>query len=121
MKDVFNLSKQIEDLKTEIKSLKAESKYIKKKAEITPLIALFNHVRYQNEEGKSIVHTITFYTKDKERYSYGFDKIIALNDSIHEHTDDGLIKICDIDEITNVELVSVYKGIHRLFEYKFDK
>lgn len=120
MMDVFNLSQQIEDLKSEIKVLKADSKYIKKKAEITPLIALFNHVRGQNKEGKSIVHTITFYTKEKERHSYGFDKIIALNDSIHEHTDSGLKKICDIDDITKVELVSDYKRIRKLFEYKFD-
>ena len=120
MSDIFNIENEIESLKTEIKSLKAESKYIKKKAEITPLIALFNHVRAQNNEGESIIFTITFYTKKKERHSYGFDKIIALNDSIHEHTDDGLIKICDIDDVVNVELVSMYKGIHRLFEYKFD-
>lgn len=120
MTDVFNLSKQIENLKSEVKDLKAESKYIKKKAEITPLIALFNHVRGQNKEGKSIVHTITFYTKEKERHSYGFDKIIALNDSIHEHTDNGLKKICDIYDITKVELVSDYKRKRRLFEYKFE-
>ena len=120
MSDIFNIENEIENLKKEIKSLKAESKYIKKKAEITPLIALFNHVRHKNTEDQSIIFTITFYTKKKKRHSYGFDKIIALNDSIHEHTDEGLIKICDIDEITNVELVSIYKGIHRLFEYKFD-
>ena len=121
MTDVFNMSKQIEDLKIEIKALKTESKYIKKKTEITPLIALFNHVRGQNKEGEFIVFSITFYTKDKERYSYSLDKIIALDDSIHEHTDNGLKKICDIDDVTKVELVSDYKRNRRLFEYKFDK
>lgn len=126
MSDVFNIENRIEKLESEIKSLKTESKYLKKKAEITPLIALFNHVRHQinkdkNTEDLYIVYTITFYTKEKKRYSYGFNKIIALNDSIHEHTDEELKKICDIDDVTKIELVSTYKDEHRLFEYKFDK
>jgi len=126
MTDVFNIENEIKKLKSEIKSLKDDSKYLKKKAEITPLIALFNHVRHQinkdkNKEDLYIVYTITFYTKEKKRHSYGFNKIIALNDSIHEHTDDGLKILCDIDDVTKVELASAYKGEHRLFEYEFDK
>lgn len=121
MADIFNFSKELYELKTEVKSLKKDSKYLKKKAEITPLIALYNHVRGQNKKGEYIVFSITIFTKAKDRYSYKFDKIIALNDGIHEYQNDGLKKVCDIADITKVELVSNYEGVNKLFTYKFEK
>jgi len=121
MEDVFNFSKELSELKAEVKSLKNDSKYLKKKAEITPLIALYNHVRGQNRKGEYIVFSITIFTKAKDRYSYKFEKIIALNDSIHEYQNDELNKVCDISDITTVELVSTIDGVRKAFEYKFDK
>jgi len=121
MGDVFNIINEIDKLKSEIQLLKTESKYLKKKSEITPLIALYNHIRGQNLKGKYTVYSITFFTKDKERHSYKFDKIIALNDAIHELGDEGSSKICDIEDIVKIELVSNYKGENKIFTYKYEK
>jgi hypothetical protein len=121
MTDILNIINDVDKLKAEVQSLKSESKYLRKKSEITPLIALYNHIRGQNLEGDYIVFSITFYTKDKERHSYKFDKIIAINDAIHESNDKGLNKVCDLEEITKVELVSTYNSKRQIFTYKFDK
>ena len=136
MDDVFNIINEIEELKSEIQSLKSESKYLRKKSEITPLIALYNHVRsyslfYEDAKDKTVdkdkivnknlVYSITFYTMGNKKYSYVHDRVMALNDTIYEVVNNGRNKICNIKEVVKVDLVSNYKGIDKIFTYEFDK
>jgi hypothetical protein len=111
MTDVFNIVK-------EINKLKAESKYLKKKSEITPLIATYNHVRGKNSDGYNIVYSLTIYVNNKKLETYLNDQIIALNDEIFSITEDK--KVCDIIDITQIELVQTVNGEDRFFEYNFN-
>ena len=52
MGDVFDIMKRIG-------KLEAEVKYLNKKAEITPLIAIYNHVRVENQDKEKFVVSIT--------------------------------------------------------------
>ena len=110
MADLFNILKEIEHLKT-------ESKYLKKKAEITPLIALYNHVRGKNLENYNIVYSLTIFVNNKKLDTFMNDKIIALNDEVYSETDQK--KVCDIKDITKIEMVNTVDGKHKTYEYKF--
>lgn len=110
MSDLFNILKEID-------KLKAESKYLKKKSEITPLIAIYNHVRGKNSENYNIVYSITIFVNNKKLDTFLNDKIIALNDEIYSETDQK--KFCDIKDITKIEMVNTVDGKHKTYEYNF--
>ena len=110
MSDLFNIIKDIE-------KLKADSEYLKKKAEITPLIALYNHVRGKNSENYNIVYSLTIFVNDKKLGPFLNDKILALNDEIYSETNQK--KICDIKDISKIEMVNTVDGKHKTYEYNF--
>ena len=110
MSDLFNIIKDIE-------KLKADSEYLKKKAEITPLIALYNHVRGKNSENYNIVYSLTIFINNNKLGPFLNDKIIALNDEIYSETDNK--KVCDIKDITKIEMVNTVDGKHKTYDYNF--
>jgi len=110
MSDIFNILKDIDKLRT-------DSIYLKKKAEITPLVALYNHVRGKNLETNNIIFSLTIFVNNKKLEPFMTDKIIALNDEIFSETNQK--KVCDIKDITKIEMVNTVEGRHKTYEYEF--
>ena len=96
----------------EIDSLKKNISYLKKKSEITPLIALYNHISGHNKEGKYIITSIEIQTVGGTVYEYSTGSIMLINDIIYQSTGKGLKKICSVEDVKKIKLDD--------FEYKFD-
>ena len=121
MGDVYNFSQQIEGLKSEIKSLKAESKYLQKKAEVMPLILMYNHVRDENLMNKTTFFSLTVYTNNADPVKFTREQIVATKDEIKSYTDFNWIHHCYIKDITKIRFDNMYGGKKDYFEYEFDK
>lgn len=121
MDDVFNLSKQIEDLKTEIKSLKTESKFLQKKAEVMPLILMYNHVRDKNLPNKKTLFSLSLYTKNNDPITFKREQIVATKDELRTYTDYKWIHHCYIKDITKIRFDNMDGGKEDYFEYELDK
>ena len=100
------------DVLREIDSLKQSIKYLKKKSEIAPLVAMYNHISGHNQEGEIIIPYIKFFIKGGKEFSFSKESIMLQNDCIFKSTGRGLNKQCSIDEIESVELDN--------FVYTFD-
>lgn len=113
MADVFNIIQQID-------KLKAESKYSQKKAAIAPLIAIFNHARAKYGIEDYTLITISIYTNNMSR-EFGYENIMVNNDEILIYTNDKFVHLCNIIDITKIEIYNKFAGIPEPFIYKFDK
>lgn len=120
MSDVFNIENRIEKLESEIKSLKTESKYLRKKALITPLIVLYNHVRDENLKSDNILFSLTIVTKDNKSTTFKKEQVIATNDEIERFSEPKWKHYCDINDIVEITFDNKSGGKHDYFTNKFD-
>lgn len=124
MSDVFNIENRIEKLESEIKSLKTESKYLRKKALITPLIVLYNHVRDENMKSDQLPFSLTIITKNNKSTTFKTEQVIATNEEIEKFadtdTDKGWQHHCDINDIAEITFDNWSGGKHDYFTNKFD-
>ena len=93
----------IQDINTKINILNNEISYLKKKSEITPLIALYNHISGHNKEGKFIICHIDIHTKENT-FSYTKEDIKIINDSIYESQDNEWKEICSVKDVNKITL-----------------
>ena len=124
MDDVFKLANQIEDLKSEIKSLKVESKLLQKKAEVMPLILMYNHVRDKNLPNKKTFFSLTVYTKytkNNDPITFKREQVVATKVELKTYTDFDWIHHCYIKDITKIRFDNMDGGKKDYFEYEFDK
>ncbi|MFC1536128.1 hypothetical protein ACFL4H_02020 [Candidatus Neomarinimicrobiota bacterium] len=120
MSDVFNIENRIEKLESEVKSLKTESKYLRKKALITPLIVLYNHVRDENLKSDQPPFSLTIVTKNRKSITFKEEQVIATNDEIERHTETGWKHYCNINDIKEITFDNKSGGKHDYFTNKFD-
>lgn len=104
MSDVFNIMNEIENLKSEINSLKSETKYLRKKALITPLIVLYNHVRDENIKNKSNKFSLSITTLKNQSKTFKIEQLISTNEEIEFFPVGGKKwqHHCDISEIKEI-------------------
>ena len=121
MSDIFNFSKQIEDLKKEIISIKTESMFLQKKAEVMPLILMYNHVRDKNLPNKKTLYSLTVYTKNTDPVKFTREQIVATKDEIKSYTDYKWIHHFYIKDITKIRFDNMDGGKKDYFEYEFEK
>lgn len=121
MIDVFKIENRIEKLESEIKSLKTESKYLGKKALITPLIVLYNHVRDENLKSDQPPFSLTIITKNNKSRTFKTEQVIATNDEIEWFSEPKWKHYCDINDITEITFDNKSGDQHDYFTNKFDK
>jgi len=120
MTDVFNIENRIEKLESEVKALKTESKYLRKKALITPLIVLYNHVRDENLKHDKTLFSLTIVTKNKSK-TFKKEQVIATNDEIETFSEPKWKHYCDINDITEITFDNKSGDKHDYFTNKFDE
>lgn len=120
MSDVFKIENRIEKLESEIKSLKTESKYLRKKALITPLIVLYNHVRDENLKSEQPLFSLTIVTNNKSK-TFKKEQVIATNDEIERFSEPKWKHYCYINDITEITFDNKSGDKHDYFTNKFDK
>ena len=120
MGDVLNFSQQLEELKSEIKNLKADSEYLKKKAEITPLIAIYNHVHGQNLNKEEIIVSMTITSNSDGSKYFKKNKVMAINNEIGTYTSNGWKRYFYINDVTEIKIINIINGKQKSFYYKFD-
>jgi len=98
--DLLNIINELKKLNDEIAILKEENKYLRRKAEIAPLVAIYNHV-----PGHEIIIT----KKDGKplQIGRGNETIIVKNDELQASTKKGLKKLCAIEDIVMVQLDNI--------------
>ena len=121
MSDVFNFSQQVEDLKKEIISIKIETKFLQKKAEVMPLILMYNHVRDKNLTNKKTLFSLTVYTKNNDPITFKREQIVATKDEIRTYTNFDWIHHCYIKDIVKIRFDNMDGGKEDYFEYEFEK
>ena len=99
--DLLNIIAELKRLNIEVQVLKEENKYLRKKSEIAPLVAIYNHVTGQGKPG---LITITKRNGDVLPHGQGNESVMVKNDKLLQSTGKGLKEICDIDDISKVQL-----------------
>ena len=120
MRDVFNIENRIQKLESEIKSLKTESKYLRKKALITPLIVLYNHVCDENLKSDEPLFSLTIVTKNNKSTTFIKEQVIATNEEIETFKKEGWQHFCDINDIVKITFDNKSGGKHDYFTNEFD-
>lgn len=113
MADVFNIIQQID-------KLKSESKYSQKKAEIVPLIAIFNHARALYENIAYTLIEMSIYTNDNVSRDFIGENMMVLNDEILIYKNDKFEHLCNIVDITKITIDNKFGGPSEPFIYEFD-
>ena len=119
MSDVFNIENRIEKLETEVKSLKTESNYLRKKALITPLIVLYNHVRDENLKSDQPLFSLTIVTKNNKT-TFQKEQVIATNEEIETFKKGGWQHYCGINDIIEITFDNKSGGKNDYFTNMFD-
>ena len=121
MTDVFNIENRIEKLESEVKALKTESYYLRKKALITPLIVLYNHVRDENLKSDQPLFSLTIVTKNKSK-TFKNEQVIATNDEIEFFPEGGKKwqHYCGINDIIEITFDNKSGGKNDYFTNMFD-
>ena len=114
MGDVFDIMKRIGQLEAEVK-------YLNKKAEITPLIAIYNHVRSENSDKEKIVVSITIIARGGRSKTCETKSLQIRYEQIGMYNiDNEWINYFEIAEIEEIRLVTLVNGKPRTYYYIFD-